>query len=93
MSSIRSVNDGDWWNRIFRGGKMEKKKIGKAKEVEKEINTLKDKVGALFENRGYYKTSEMLILDIVELIMDCQNEAVEEALNKLTKRLFKEKKK
>lgn len=86
--SIREVMDFSNYDKIFRGGKMAKKKTGRAKEVENEINTLKEKVWTLFVNRGYNTKSEvikMLILDIVELIMDCENKAEDRVVD-----MFKE---
>ena len=89
MSNIRSVNDFPNYNKIFRGGKMEKK-TGIAKEVKEEIKILKSRINVLFINRGveiedWYENRKLLILDIVELIMDCEKKAVKEAMAKKKK--------
>lgn len=66
------------------------KKTGIAKEVKEEIKILKSRINVLFINRGveiedWYENRKLLILDIVELIMDCEKKAVKEAMAKKKK--------
>lgn len=92
MSNIREVIDFSNYSKIFKGGKMAKKKMNRAERIKNEIEILKSRINVLFINRGY-GIDKMLILDIVEVIIDYRGESVKEELDKLSKRLFKEKKK